>query len=82
MGLSKQLKLKIEQLDTKQKEKLVKMAIEDKTSFAEIKDVFGFSPGEIEKFILKELGEQRYKRWILRRNKRSTNKGRPKIDLV
>lgn len=69
MGLSKALKRKIEKLDAKQKEKLVKMAIEDKTSFLDIKKEFDLTPGEIEKFILKELGEQRYKRWILRRKK-------------
>jgi uncharacterized protein (TIGR03643 family) len=77
MGLSKKLKLKIEKLNLKEKEKLLKMTIEDKTSFLEIKRIFDLTPGEVEKILLKELGEQRFKRWKLRQQKRSTNKGRP-----
>ena len=77
MGLSKKLKLKIEKLNLKEKEKLLKMTIEDKTSFLEIKKIFDLTPGEVEKILLKELGEQRFKRWKLRQQKRSTNKGRP-----
>ena len=81
MGLSKTLKLKIDNLDIKEKEKLVKMAIDDKTSFSDINRLFDLTPGEVEKFLLKELGEQRFKRWKLRQQKRSTNKGRPIVDL-
>jgi uncharacterized protein (TIGR03643 family) len=81
MGLSKTLKLKIDNLDIKDKEKLVKMTIEDKTSFSDIKRLFDLTPGEVEKFLLKELGEQRFKRWKLRQQRRSTNKGRPVVDL-
>mgnify|MGYP003682743535 CR=1 FL=1 len=46
MGLSKALKVKIEKLSQKDKEKLVKMAIEDKISFKEITEQFDFTPGE------------------------------------
>ena len=53
------------------------MTIEDKTSFSDIKKLFNLTPGQVEKFLLKELGEQRFKRWKLRQQKRSTNKGRP-----
>ena len=74
MGLSKLLKEKIEKLSKKERELLTKMAIEDKTSFSEIKKKFDFTPGEVEKFMLKELGENRYKRWKVRRQKRSTLK--------
>ena len=81
MGLSKTLKLKIDQLTTKEKEKLIKMTIQDKTSFSEIKKMFDLSPGEVEKFLLKEVGQQRFERWKLRQQKRSTIKGKPKIDL-
>jgi uncharacterized protein (TIGR03643 family) len=81
MGLSKTLKLKIDNLDIKEKEKLIKMTIEDKTSFSDINRLFDLTPGEVEKFLLKELGEQRFKRWKLRQQKRSTNKGRPIVEL-
>jgi len=77
MGLSKSLKNKIELLSQKEKEKLKKMAIEDKTSFSEIDSVFDFTPGEVEKFLLQELGVNRFKSWKLRQQKRSTKKGRP-----
>jgi len=80
MGLSKTLKLKIDSLDKKEKEKLIKMTIEDKTSFSDINRLFDLTPGEVEKFLLKELGEQRFKRWKLRQQKRSTNKGRPIVE--
>ena len=81
MGLSKKLKSKIEQLSVEQRKKLVKMSIEDKVSFKEINNKFQLSPGEVEKFLLRELGEQRFKRWKLRQQKRSTLKGRPKQDF-
>jgi uncharacterized protein (TIGR03643 family) len=77
MGISKTLKIKIDNLNLKEKEKLVKMSVEDKVSFQEIKKIFHLTPGEVEKFLLKELGEQRFKRWKLRQEKRSTKKGRP-----
>ncbi len=80
MGLSKELKLKIDSLGLKEKEKLVKMSIEDKVSFLEIKKLFDLTPGEVEKFLLKELGESRFRRWKLRQQKRSTKKGRPRLD--
>lgn len=80
MGLSKTLKLKLIKLDMKQTEKLIKMSVEDKVSFSEIKKLFNLTPGEVEKFLLKELGEQRFKRWKLRQQKRSTHKGRPRLD--
>jgi hypothetical protein len=45
-------------------------------------DQFDFTPGEVEKFLLKELGEQRYKRWKLRLQKRSTLKGRARVEIA
>lgn len=80
MGISKALKLKLDQLTDEQKQKLTKMTIEDKVSFQEIKKLYDLSPGEVEKFLLKEVGEQRFKRWKLRQQKRTTNKGRPVLD--
>ena len=80
MGISKNLKIKLDSINSKDQEKLVKMAIEDKVSFTEIKKLFDLTPGEVEKFLLKELGEQRFKRWKLRQQKRSTKKGKPRID--
>lgn len=82
MGISKALKIKIEKLSDKEKLKLVKMTIEDKTSFSEIKNQFGLTPGEVEKFLLKEVGEQRFKRWKLRQQKRSTKKGKPRVEPI
>lgn len=81
MGISKTLKIKLDKLSVKEREKLVKMSIEDKVSFTEIKKFFNFTPGEVEKFLLKEIGEQRFKRWKLRQQKRSTLKGKPKVDF-
>ena len=82
MGISKELKAKFDKFEVKEKEKLVKMSIEDKVSFSEIKKLFDLSPGEVEKFLLKEIGEKRFKRWKLRQQKRSTNKGRPIQDNI
>jgi uncharacterized protein (TIGR03643 family) len=81
MGISKTLKLKIMKFNEKDKQKLLKMAIEDKTSHQEIKETFDFTPGEIEKFLLKEIGDKRFKRWKLRQQKRSTSKGKPRLEL-
>ncbi len=77
MGLSKSLKLRISELSDKEMKKLVKMTIADKVSYFDIKKIFGFTPGEVEKILLKELGQKRFKRWKVRQGKRSTNKGRP-----
>lgn len=82
MAISKDLKLKIENLTAKEVETFIKMSIDDKTSFDDIKKVFNFTPGEAEKVLLREIGPKRFKRWKLRREKRSTNKGRPRHDLV
>ena len=76
MGISKSLKLKLKELSDAQLKKLLKMTIEDKVSFKEIKKIFSFTPGEVEKILLKELGEKRFKRWKARQEKRSTKKGR------
>lgn len=81
MGISKTLKIKLDKLSVKEREKLVKMSIEDKVSFTEIKKLSNLTPGEVEKFLLKEIGEQRFKRWKLRQQKRSTLKGKPKVDF-
>jgi uncharacterized protein (TIGR03643 family) len=76
MGISKALKIKLEQIDFTDKEKLLKMSIEDKVSFQEIKKTFNLTPGEVEKFLLSHIGDQRFKRWKIRQQKRSTFKGR------
>ncbi len=82
MAISKDLKLKIKNLTTEEVESFIKMAIADKVSFDDIKQKYNFSPGEVEKVLLKEIGQKRFKRWKLRREKRSTNKGRPRQDLA
>lgn len=77
MSISKALKLKFSSFTEKERKNIIKMSIEDKTSFQEIQTKFSLTPGEVEKFLLKELGEKRFKRWKLRQQKRSTKKNRP-----
>ncbi len=76
MGLSKSLKLRIAELSSKDMKNLLKMVFEDKVSYLDIKKKFDFTLGEIEKILLKELGEKRFKRWKIRQERRSTHKGR------
>jgi uncharacterized protein (TIGR03643 family) len=78
MSLSKKLKTQFLELSDEDKKKLIKMAIEDKTSYQEIKKKFGFSPNEIEKIMCFALDKKRFMRWKMRASKRTTLKGRPK----
>lgn len=76
--MNKQLKGKLNLLSDKEKQRLIKLAIEDKVSYKDITKEFCFSANEIEKIMRKELTENRYKRWRIRQLNRSTLKGRPR----
>lgn len=46
-----------------EKDRIVEMAWEDRTTFDAIKTQFGISQGEVEKLMRKELKKSSFKRW-------------------
>tara|TARA_Y100000296_G_C4933028_1_gene137588 strand:- start:105 stop:362 length:258 start_codon:yes stop_codon:yes gene_type:complete len=76
MGLSSKQKKVFDELSAEAKKRLIKMSWSDKVSFEEIKKVFGLSANQVEKFMLYELGEKDYKRWLKRRVKRFNQKSK------
>jgi uncharacterized protein (TIGR03643 family) len=46
-----------------EKDRIVEMAWEDRTTFDAIKSQFGISQGEVEKLMRKELKKSSFKRW-------------------
>ncbi len=57
-------------LSDKDKDRIVRMAWEDRTSFESIESQFGLSPNDIERFMRTQLDEKTYKRWRKRANQR------------
>ncbi len=76
MSISTKLLKKFKELDLKNREKLVKLAWEDRVSYQKISSDFGFSANEVEKFMRYELSERTFKRWRIRQSKRFTLKSK------
>lgn len=74
MGISRQLKKIWDELSDQDKDRLVRMAWEDRTSFEAIQEQYGLSPNEVERIMRQELDEKTYKRW----RKRASEKGQLK----
>lgn len=71
MGISKKLKQKIESLSSEDKDRLVRMGWEDRTSFEVIKAQFGLTQNEFIRFMRTELGDKAFDRW----RRRATQQG-------
>ena len=81
MGISSTLAKKFNSITPDGKKRLVKMAWSDKTSFKEIEKEFLLSPSEVEKFMRFELSANEFKRWMIRRHKKFTQKSRKAAKL-
>lgn len=76
MSISTKLKKRFKDLSAEQEKKLIKMAWEYKTTYKEIEKTFGFTPNEMEKFMLYALPEKDFKRWKIKLSKRFNVKGK------
>lgn len=66
MGISKQLKAKFEVFSQDEKDRLVRMGWEDRSTFEAIQKQFNLSPNEFVLFMRTQLDEKSFKRWRLR----------------
>lgn len=63
MGLSRELKKKIDALSTEDQDRLVRMGWEDRSTFESIHTQFGFSPNEFVRFMRHSLDAKAFQRW-------------------
>ena len=68
MGISAKLKSKIDQLTDSDKDRLVRMGWEDRTTFDVIEQQFGLTQNEFIRFMRTELDRKSYDRWRRRAN--------------
>ncbi len=71
MGISRVLQNKIEALNSTDKDRLVRMGWEDRTTFEAIEFQFGLSENEFVRFMRSQLSKNDFKRW----RKRVHNQG-------
>ncbi len=74
MSISRALKAKIEKLSDDEKDRLVRMGWEDRTSFEAIHTQFDLSPNEFVRFMRTQLDKKAYDRW----RRRATQQGQLK----
>lgn len=68
MGISKKLKTKIDELSQDDKDRLVRMGWEDRSTFDVIEQQFGLTPNEFVRFMRTQLDRKAYDRWRKRAN--------------
>lgn len=68
MSISSELKKKWASLSDSDKDRIVRMAWEDRSTFEDIESQFGLSPNDVERFMRTQLDAKDYKRWRRRAN--------------
>ncbi|MDG0817574.1 TIGR03643 family protein [Bdellovibrio svalbardensis] len=68
MSISARNREKWSSLTADDKDRIVRMAWEDRTAFDAIKEQFQLTPNEVVKFMRTQLDEKAYKRWRRRAN--------------
>lgn len=63
MGLSRQLKIKIDSLSPDDVDRMVRMGWEDRTTFEGIEEQFSFTENEFVRFMRSQLSEDVFLRW-------------------
>lgn len=72
--------MKKNELDEGQKNRLIQMAWQDRTTFDGIKKEFGFTENQVKNLMRSLISEKAYKRWRKRVQNRST-KHEKKVDF-
>jgi uncharacterized protein (TIGR03643 family) len=78
MGISSDLKNKIRQFSQSEKDRLVRMCWEDRTTFEAIEHQFGLTENEFVRFMRTELPRKDYDRWRRRAHEQGHLKHRVK----
>ncbi|MFN7728070.1 MAG: TIGR03643 family protein [Bdellovibrio sp.] len=63
MATSSKFREKLDLLEPDDKDRIVRMAWEDRTTFEDIKQQFGLGPNEVVKFMRTQLSSEAFKRW-------------------
>ncbi|MFP5519993.1 MAG: TIGR03643 family protein [Bdellovibrionia bacterium] len=63
MGVSKKLKERFEQFTAEEKDRLVRMGWEDRSTFDAIQEQFGLSPNDFVRFMRTQLERKAFERW-------------------
>jgi len=80
MGISRELKAKIAQFTQEEKDRLVRMGWEDRTSFDAIELQFKLTPNEFVRFMRTQLERKAYDRWRKRANEQGHLKHDKNLD--
>ncbi len=78
MSISSQLRASWQLLSAEEKERIVRLAWEDRSSFESIQWQFGISANEVIKFMRTQLDEKSFKRW----RRRATEQGQLKHEKL
>lgn len=81
MGLSKKLKEKFEAFSADDKDRLVRMGWEDRSTFESIEKQFNLSPNEFIQFMRYSLDRQAFNRWRKRTHEQGQLKHETKRDF-
>ncbi len=68
MAISAKKKAQWKELTADEKDRVVRMAWEDRTAFDDIKKQFGFTANEVVRFMRTQLDASAFKRWRRRAN--------------
>jgi uncharacterized protein (TIGR03643 family) len=63
MGISREMKEKFSSFNLEDKDRIIRMGWEDRTSYEAIKLQFGLTPSELVHFMRYSLDESSFKRW-------------------
>lgn len=81
MGISRELKLKFEAYDLEEKDRIIRMAWEDRTSYSAIQEQFGLGPSDLVHFMRYSLDDNGFKRWRRRVFEQGKLKNTPHRDF-
>ena len=80
MGISRDLKEKFERFDIEDRDRIIRMGWEDRTSYAAIEAQFNLTPSELVQFMRFALDENGFKRWRRRVHEQGKLKNKPHED--
>lgn len=81
MGISRKLKEKFQAFDLEQKDRIIRMGWEDRTSYQAIEFQFGLTPSQLVEFMRFALEESAFKRWRRRIFEQGKLKNNPHHDF-
>lgn len=81
MGMSRALKTRFEGFTEEEKDRIIRMGWEDRTSYMAISNQFGLSPSELVHFMRYALDENGFRRWRRRVFEQGKLKNSPHNDF-